>query len=204
MKHGSEAGEMVKPPKDTSQPGQAVDRAAGIAEAAAREGLRGPAPVHLWNPPYCGEMDLVIRADGSWWHEGSPIGRPAMVRMFANILKFEEGRHYLVTPVEKIGIQVEDAPFIAVDVDLGDDIVFHTNIGDSARLDADHPLTIEGTPDLPRPYVTIRNGLRARIDRKSFYRLAERATPGPDGRLGVRSAGLFHELESSWQGSPQT
>ena len=159
-------------------------------------GTRGPAPVHLWDPPYCGEMDLVIRADGSWIHEGSPIGRPEMVRMFSNIMKFEDGRHYLVTPVEKIGIEVEDSPFIAVDVDLGDDeIIFTTNIGDKARLDADHPLTLAGNAAEPRPYIEIRGGLLARIDRKSFYRLAEAATAGPDGRLGVRSAGAFFPLE---------
>ncbi len=166
--------------------------------------MRGPAPVHLWNPPYCGDMDMEIRADGTWYHDGSPIGRPGMVRMFANILKYEDGRHYLVSPVEKIGIRVEDAPFIATDVDIGDDdIVFHTNLGDSARLDADHPLVMEGSPDLPRPYVEIRGGLRARIDRKSFYRLAEHAAQGPDGLMGVRSAGVYFPLESpSWHGSP--
>ncbi|NHF72300.1 DUF1285 domain-containing protein [Paracoccus xiamenensis] len=186
-----------------SRSGPAGDRADGIAAAARKAGIRGPAPVHLWNPPYCGEMDMEIRADGTWFHEGSPIGRPGMVRMFANILKYEDGRHYLVTPVEKIGIRVEDAPFIAVDVDIGPDIVFHTNIGDSARLDADHPLVMEGTPDLPRPYVEVRGGLRARIDRKSFYRLAEQASKGPDGLMGVRSAGVYFPLElPSWHGSP--
>ncbi|MFD1795953.1 DUF1285 domain-containing protein [Paracoccus aurantiacus] len=188
-----------------SNPGPAADRASDIAAGAQKAGLRGPAPVHLWNPPYCGEMDMEIRADGTWFHEGSPIGRPGMVRMFSNILKFEDGRHYLVTPVEKIGIKVEDSPFIAVDVEIGDDLVtFQTNVGDSVVLDADHPLVIEGSPDEPRPYVMVRGGLRARIDRKSFYRLAECASPGPDGRLGLRSSGLFHELESPWQGSPQT
>ncbi len=182
----------------------AGDRASGISEAARKVGLRGPAPVHMWNPPYCGEMDMEIRADGTWFHEGSPIGRPGMVRMFANILKYEDGRHYLVTPVEKIGIRVVDAPFIATDVDFdGDEVIFHTNIGDSARLDADHPLVMEGTADLPRPYVEIRGGLRARIDRKSFYRLAEHATQGPDGLMGVSSAGVYFPLESpSWHGSP--
>ncbi|MBA4489455.1 DUF1285 domain-containing protein [Paracoccus sp. S1E-3] len=182
----------------------AGDRASGISQAAREIGQRGPAPVHLWNPPYCGEMDMEIRADGTWYHEGGPIARPGMVRMFANILKYENGRHYLVTPVEKIGIRVVDAPFIATDVDIGgDEIVFHTNIGDSARLDADHPLVMVGTAERPRPYVDIRGGLRARIDRKSFYRLAEHATKGPDGLMGVYSAGVFYPLElPSWHGSP--
>ncbi|MDO5643762.1 MAG: DUF1285 domain-containing protein [Paracoccus sp. (in: a-proteobacteria)] len=163
---------------------------------ARQAGARGPAPVHLWNPPYCGEMDLEIRADGTWLHEGAPITRPGMLRMFANILKFEEGCHFLVTPVEKIGIRVEDAPFLAVDVDIdAEGAVFTTNIGDIVRLDADHPLTIGGSIDAPRPYVEVRAGLLALIDRKSFYRLAEAATAGPDGRMGIRSAGAFFPLE---------
>ena len=195
---------MGNPSDITPDAMQAADRASAITDAARKAGMRGPAPVHLWNPPYCGEMDMEIRADGTWFHEGSPIGRPGMVRMFANILKYEDGRHYLVTPVEKIGIQVEDAPFIATDVDImGEEITFHTNLGDSARLDADHPLVIEGTADLPRPYVEIRGGLRARIDRKSFYRLAEHATQGPDGLMGVYSDGVYFPLEfPSWHGSP--
>lgn len=195
---------MGNPSDIASGAGTAGDRAGGIADAARKAGMRGPAPVHLWDPPYCGDMDMEIRADGTWFHEGSPVGRPGMVRMFANILKYEDGRHYLVTPVEKIGIRVEDAPFIATDVDIKDgEVVFLTNIGDSARLDADHPLTMEGTPDLPRPYIEIRRGLRARIDRKSFYRLAEHATQGPDGLMGVYSAGVYFPLESpSWHGSP--
>ena len=174
----------------------AENRAQGLRTGAPREGLRGPAPVHLWNPPYCGEMDLEIRADGTWHHEGSPIGRPNMVRMFANILKYEDGRHYLVTPVEKIGIRVEDAPFIAVDVEMDEESInFTTNIGDTVRLDADHPLTIAGSADNPRPYIDVRGGLLARIDRKSFYRLAEAATPGPVGQMGINSAGVFFSLE---------
>lgn len=187
---------MGKPTEAEGSASQAADRASELIGTARKQGLRGPAPVHLWDPPYCGEMDLLIRADGVWIHEGSPIGRPEMVRMFANIMKFEDGRHYLVTPVEKIGIEVEDSPFIAVDVDIRDDRVsFTTNIGDSVTLDPDHPLSIEGTAEEPRPYVEIRGGLRARIDRKSFYRLAEAATAGPDGRLGIASAGRFFPLE---------
>lgn len=140
-------------------------------------------------------MDMEIRADGTWFHEGGPIGRPEMVRMFANILKYEDGRHYLVTPVEKIGIKVEDAPFIATDVEIGDDIRFVTNVGDEVRLDADHPLTVTGTAENPRPYVEIRGGLRARIDRKTYYRLAETVSEGPEGRMGITSAGHFFPLE---------
>ncbi|MFV0292531.1 MAG: DUF1285 domain-containing protein [Paracoccus sp. (in: a-proteobacteria)] len=179
---------------DTTAP--AADRAGGITAVARRQGLHGPAPVHLWNPPYCGEMDMMIRADGTWLHEGSPIRRPEMVRMFANILKFEDGRYFLVTPVEKVGIQVEDAPFLAVNMEIWNDvIVFETNLGESVPLDQAHPLILSGTRDAPRPYIEVRSGLLARIDRKSYYRLAETIVQGPDGRLGVVSAGVYFPLE---------
>ena len=87
----------------------------GILETAQQMSRRGPPPVHLWNPPYCGEMDMRIARDGTWFHEGTPIGRAPMVRLFASILKLEDGRYYLVTPVEKVGIRVADVPFIAVE-----------------------------------------------------------------------------------------
>ncbi|MDO5705651.1 MAG: DUF1285 domain-containing protein [Paracoccus sp. (in: a-proteobacteria)] len=167
----------------------------GLAAAAGKAAKGGLPPVHLWNPPYCGEMDMEIRADGSWWHEGSPIGRPAMVRLFSTILKREGDRHYLVTPVEKIGIRVQDAPFIAIDADIGDAITFTTNVGDQVTADADNPITVRMHEDEPRPYVHVRGGMVALIDRKTFYRLADAAQPGADGRLGVTSAGVFFPLE---------
>lgn len=168
----------------------------GLAEAAAKAGKGGLPPVHLWNPPYCGEMDLEIRADGTWWHEGSPIGRPAMVRLFSTILKREGDRHYLVTPVEKIGIRVEDAPFIAVDADIAADaITFTTNVGDTVTAGPDDPIRVETRDGHPRPYVHVRAGLQALIDRKTFYRLAAAASEGPDGRVGVQSGGVFFPLE---------
>lgn len=153
----------------------------------------GPAPVHLWNPDYCGEMDLEIRADGSWWHEGTPIGRPALVRLFANILKREGDRYFLVTPVEKLGIRVEDAPFLAVDADAeGCAITFTTNVGDKVTAGPDHGITLRGG----KPYLHVRGGLEALIDRKTFYRLAEMAEPGPDGRMAVTSGGVAFPLEA--------
>ncbi|MDO5604705.1 MAG: DUF1285 domain-containing protein [Paracoccus sp. (in: a-proteobacteria)] len=189
---------MGKPTETTNKHAPAADRArrASGELLPPAASARGPAPVHLWDPPYCGEMDLEIRADGSWLHEGRPIARPEMVRMFANILKFEDGRHYLVTPVEKLGIRVEDAPFVVTDVEiLPGRVEFVTNIGDRVTLDSDHPLDIAGSPDAPRPYVTVRGGLRALIDRKTYYRLADAALSGPDGRLGLHSAGMFFPLE---------
>ena len=177
---------------------EADKKAAGtdLVGTITRIAGRGPAPVHLWDPPYCGEMDLVIRADGTWIHEGTPIGRPAMVRLFASVLKREDGRFCLVTPVEKLGIRVEDAPFLVVDADIAPDaITFTTNLDEHVTAGPDHTLRVETAPDgTPRPYVEVRAGLEALIDRKTFYRLVEAATPGPDGRLAVTSGGMTFPL----------
>lgn len=281
---------IVKPSADT------------LASTVSRAARKGPPPVHLWNPPYCGEMDLRITRDGSWIHEGTPIGREAMVRLFASILKKEEGRFYLVTPVEKLGITVEDAPFIAVDMEVEDGssgneagtaapsaaepgavasaggakaadpsppargagvsadgpppagagtppapaggpapapgtpgeglaqaiatagpgpvhdappsgqdpdhdgappagqgagprLTFVTNVGDRVTASADNPIRVERDPvtEEPAPYVHIRRGLEARIDRKTFYRLVDLAQER-DGWLGVTSCGSFFPI----------
>lgn len=170
--------------------------AEGIAAAAGKASKGGPAPVHLWNPPFCGDLDMEIRADGTWFHEGTPIGRPAMVRLFSTILKREGDRFFLVTPAEKVGIRVVDAPFVAVDADIGPDAVtFTTNVGDQVTAGPDNPITLRGTPDEPRPYVHVRAGLEALIDRKTFYRLVAAATED-GGRTGIRSGGVFFPLEA--------
>lgn len=167
---------------------------ASAARAAGKTG--GLPPVHLWNPPFCGDLDMEIRADGSWFYNGTPIGRPAMVRLFSTILKREGDRFFLVTPVEKVGIRVADAPFLAVDAQIAPDrITFTTNVGDEVTADADHPILMRGTAEAPRPYVHVRAGLEALIDRKTFYRLAAAAGPGPQGRPGVTSQGRFFALE---------
>ncbi|QJD15688.1 DUF1285 domain-containing protein [Paracoccus sanguinis] len=190
-------------------PREAADGAAGAAAgragagggiaaavAVAAKGRRGPAPVHLWDPPYCGEMDLEIRPDGAWIHEGSPIGRPAMVRLFASVLKREGDRFFLVTPVEKLGIRVVDAPFLAIDAEIGPDrIAFTTNVGDEVVAGPEHPIRVEDRDGVPRPYVHVRRGLEALIDRKSFYRLVAAAEPDADGRLVLRSQGAVFALE---------
>ncbi len=169
---------------------------AGIIAAARQAKGRGPAPVHLWNPPYCGEMDLEIRADGRWFHEGSPIGRPEMVRLFASVLKREGDRFFLVTPVEKLGIKVQDAPFLAVDAEIAaDEIRFVTNIGDEVVAGPDNPIRVESRDGEPRPYVHVRGGLDALIDRKTFYRLVEAASEDEAGRLVLRSRGASFALE---------
>lgn len=173
----------------------------GIAEVVSHAAKKGPPPVHLWNPPYCGEMDLRIARDGTWFHEGTPIGRAPLVKLFASILKLEEGRYFLVTPVEKLGITVEDAPFIAVDFRVespGPDqvVTFTTNVEDEVAAGPGTPIRVErrGPEGEPAPYVMVRRGLEARIDRKSFYRLVEiGSTETQDGTdwFGIRSAGAF-------------
>lgn len=175
---------------------KSVTDASGLMAAAKAAQQKGLPPVHLWNPPYCGEMDMEIRADGTWFHNGTPINRPEMVRLFSSILKYEDERFYLVTPVEKIGIRVQDAPFIAQDMDVVDgQIVLTTNVGDSVTAGPDHAIRIAGSAELPRPYLHVRRGLDALIDRKTFYRLAELAKPGPDGRLSLQSGNHWLALE---------
>jgi hypothetical protein len=181
----------------------AADALARAAKAAKGKG-RGPAPVHLWNPPYCGDLDIRIRRDGSWWYLGTPIGRPELVRLFASILKLEAGRYYLVTPVEKVGITVDDAPFVAVDFRVegaGREqvLVFETNVGDATAAGPENPIRVERDAGAgePRPYVHVRRGLEALIDRKSFYRLVEigeHAELEGTRWFGLRSSGVFFPI----------
>lgn len=165
------------------------------ARNAAKEGKRGHPPVHLWNPPYCGEIDIVIKRDGTWFHEGTPIGRPGLVKLFASILKKEGDRIYLVTPVEKVGITVEDAPFVAVDFEVSQgDITFETNVGDTVTAGPDTPIRVDmSASGEPAPYVEVRAGLEALIDRKSFYRLVEIGEER-DGMFGLSSGGTFFPI----------
>lgn len=147
--------------------------AASVSAATRGKGLP---PVHLWNPPFCGDLDIRIARDGTWFYLGTPIGRPALVKLFSSILKKEAGKYYLVTPVEKVGIQVDDAPFVAVDVDHRDgDLHFTTQVGDTMIAGPDHPIRVERNPKTgePSPYVLVRSNLEALIDRKSFYRLVD-------------------------------
>ena len=166
---------------------------------AAKAGGKGPPPVHLWDPAYCGEIDIRILRDGTWLHEGTPIGRPALVRLFASVLKREGDRHFLVTPAEKLGIAVEDAPFLAQDFEGEDGVLtFETNVGDLVAAGPDNPITVDLAEDgEPAPYLHVRRGLMARIDRKTFYRLTEigeTADVGGAEWFGVRSAGAFFPM----------
>ena len=180
---------------------KAADPAGNILATAREIAPRGPAPVHLWNPPFCGDLDMEIRADGTWFYMGTPIGRPAMVRLFSTVLKYEDGRHYLVPPVEKVGIRVEDAPFVAVDVDIFDQdgagrLRFTTNVGEVIEAGPENAIRVAIAQDgTPRPYLHVRRGLEALIDRKSFYRLAEAARPDGQGRMSVRAGGAVFALE---------
>ena len=184
-----------------------------IARAAGAEGKKGPPPVHLWNPPYCGDLDIRIAGDGLWYYLGTPIGREALVRLFASVLRFDDDeRYYLVTPVEKIGITVEDAPFIAIQMEVsgnGEDQVirFTTNVGDTVTVDDEHPLRFEqvGEEGHVVPYVHIRRRLEAKVNRAVFYDLMEHGATeetGNEGYFGVWSAGLFFPIVKSdlWEG----
>lgn len=167
---------------------------AGVAEAARQTPGRGLPPVHLWNPAHCGEIDIVIRADGVWMHEGSPIGRPEMVRLFSTILRQDPDGLHLVTPVEKLRIRAEDLPFRAVAVRRdADDLIFTTDVGDEARAGADHMIVVETENGEPRPRIHVRGDLWARIARPVFYELVEMADIFDD-RLCVRSGGQIFPL----------
>lgn len=175
-----------------------------LMKAAGDSARKGPPPVHLWNPDFCGDLDMEIKRDGTWFYLGTPIGRPAMVKLFSSILKLEDGKYFLVTPVEKVGIRVEDAPFVAVDFrieDSGPDqrLTFVTHVEDELTAGPDHPIRVTRDPESgePAPYVMVRRGLEARIDRKSFYRLidlGEHADHEGSRWFGLRSGGVFFPI----------
>jgi len=175
---------------------------AGLGEVATR--ARGPAPVHLWNPPDCGDIDMRIAADGTWHYCGSPIGRAPLVRLFASILRKDGDRYVLVTPVEKVGVKVDDAPFLAVEmtVGAGDDgeptLTFRTNVDDEATVSAEHPLRFErGPAEGLKPYVRVRGDLWALVKRALFYDLVALGVCEPwrgEAWFGVRSSGVFFPM----------
>ena len=180
-----------------------LDEVAAAAEAvqapAAEQTRRGLPPVHLWNPANVGEIDIVIRRDGSWVHEGGVIGREALVRLFSSILRKDPDGIWLVTPHEKLRIRVEDAPFVAVRVDrAGQALRFTTNVGDEVEAGPEHPIRVAtAAGGEPRPYLHVRGGLEALIARPVFYELAEMAQErrGPGGiELGVESNGAWFPL----------
>jgi hypothetical protein len=159
----------------TTQAKQGLD---GVIAAAQNGTGRGLPPVHLWNPAHCGDIDIRIRRDGVWFHEGTPIGREALVRLFSTVLRLDPDGFHLVTPVEKMRITVEDAPFIAVRVDAtSEGLKFLTNVGDEVVAGPDHGIRVETDEATgePRPYLHVRRGLEALIARPVFYELVELA-----------------------------
>ena len=165
------------------------------AVAAAAASGRGPSPVHLWNPANCGEIDVRIARDGTWFYQGSPIGRPALVRLFSTVLRRDPDGFWLVTPVEKLRIAVEDAPFVAIGLELLEGVLrFATNVGDVVEAGPEHPVRVEtGKGGAPRPYLRVRGELDALILRPVFYELVAMAEEHA-GRLGVRSSGAWFDL----------
>jgi hypothetical protein len=167
-------------------------------DAAAGRGLP---PVEKWNPAHCGDIDIRIARDGTWYHEGSPVGRKELVRLFSTILRRDPDGFVLVTPAEKMRIVVEDAPFLAVLLDVAGEgreqlLTFTTNVGDQTVAGPANPIRVETDPETqePAPYVHIRKGLEARISRTVFYQLADLAVPGEGGTLGVWSGGEYFSL----------
>ena len=175
-----------------------LDGVAAAAKDASRQAPgRGLPPVHLWHPAHCGEIDIVIARNGQWFHEGSPIGREALMRLFSTVLRKDPDGYYLVTPVEMMKITVEDAPFTAVQVDrVGEALSFTTNVGDVVEAGPDNEIRVGADPVTgePRPYLHVRRGLEARLRRPVFYELVEMAQERdtPDGpTLGVTSNGVW-------------
>jgi hypothetical protein len=181
--------------KNVTPDADSIAKAAQMAQSG-----RGLPPIHLWDPAFCGDIDMRIARDGTWFYMGTPIGRAPLVRLFSTILKREGDDYFLVTPVEKVGIVVDDAPFVAVDFTKKDDaLTFATNVGDTVTADSDHPIRVIQDPETgePAPYILVRANLEALIDRKSFYRLVdlgETAQHADDAWFGVRSAGVFFPI----------
>jgi hypothetical protein len=189
--------------------GQMPQRGLDGLTAAARDaanagsGEKGLPPVHLWNPPFCGDLDMRIASDGTWFYLGTPIGRPALVRLFSTILKREDGRYFLVTPVEKVGIRVDDAPFLAVEMQKVNDegsrlLRFRTNVDDWVACDAAHRLRFEAAADGGlTPYLHVRADLWAKVTRAIYYDLVDMGEERMvDGRemFGVASGGEFFAM----------
>ena len=182
-----------------------------IAGAAGKAAKTGPPPVHLWNPPFCGDLDMRIAADGTWFYLKTPIGRPALVKLFASVLKREGDKYFLVTPVEKCGIVVDDAPFLAVELKVepgerhmtkagGSQVLhFRTNVDDWVACGPDHTLRFEPETETGglKPYLHVRRGLWAKVTRALFYDLVELGEERDvDGRrmFGIASAGKFFAM----------
>lgn len=180
-----------------------------ITGAVSKAVAKGPPPVERWNPPFCGDLDMRIAADGTWFYLKTPIGRPALVKLFASVLKREHDKYFLVTPVEKCGIQVEDAPFLAVEMNIEEHaneriLHFRTNVDDWVACGPEHPLRFEpelGTGGL-KPYIHVRRDLWAKVTRALFFdlvELGEEHDVGGKPMFGVVSMGTFFAMAGAEQ-----
>ncbi|MGN6411700.1 MAG: DUF1285 domain-containing protein [Nitrobacter sp.] len=185
-----------------------LDSLATAARDAAGSPGKGLPPVHLWNPPFCGDLDMRIASDGTWFYMATPIGRPALVRLFSTILKREDDKHFLVTPVEKVGIRVDDAPFVAVEMledrdENGSLLRFRTNVGDWVPCDSGHRLRFEPSEGGGlKPYLHVRAGLWAKVTRALYYDLVDMGEQRMiDGRMmfGIESGGEFFAMADAEQ-----
>ena len=184
-----------------------LDAITGALKSAAK--AKGPPPVERWNPPFCGDLDMRVAADGTWFYLKTPIGRPALVKLFASVLKREGDKYFLVTPVEKCGIVVDDAPFIAVELKVEDGsagrvLYFRTNVDDWVECGPRHGLRFEpeaGTGGL-KPYLHVRRNLWAKVTRSLFFDLVElgeeREIDG-SAMFGVSSMGTFFAMAPAEQ-----
>jgi uncharacterized protein len=176
-----------------------------MAGAVGKAVAKGPPPVHLWNPPFCGDLDLRIAADGTWYYLKTPIGRPALVKLFASVIKREGDKYFLVTPVEKCGIVVDDAPFLAVELKVemregGRILHFRTNVDDWVACGPQHGLRFvpEPEPGGLKPYLHVRADLWAKVTRALFYdlvELGEEREYGGQRMFGIASEGEFFAMQ---------
>jgi uncharacterized protein len=190
---------MTDPSPLTS--GSALARlSAALGPDAGRKGLP---PVERWNPAYCGEIDMRIAADGTWHYMGTPINRPALVKLFSTVLRKDPERHVLVTPVERVGIAVEDAPFLAVEMAVegegeGRQIAFRTNVDDLVQVGPERPLRFEqDATGGVKPYVRVRGELWARVTRSlalDLIALGEEGEIDGAATFGVRAGGAFFPI----------
>lgn len=200
---------MTTHQRRTAPPGDTLPNGNALAEIARAISSARLPPVHRWNPDYCGEIDMRILRDGTWLYQGTPIGRKPLVKLFSTVLRREpDGQFVLVTPVEKLGITVDDSPFLAVELTSegsGPDrrLAFRLNTDDHVIVDAEHALWVEIDPatEEPSPYVHVRAGLNALIGRAVFYELVALAMDEQAGnqsdRLGLWSNGHFYPIDGS-------
>ena len=182
-----------------------ANRIAGLQALLQAQQDKGPAPVEKWKPPYCGDIGMKIRADGVWFYQNSPIGRMPLVKLFAGVLRKDaDGKHYLVTPVEKVDVAVEDAPFLAVEMEVQGSgreqrLVFRTNVDDVVTAGSGHPLrfSVDAAGGGLKPYLLVRGRLEALVTRALYYDLVELAVTDAERGLGLWSDGAFLPMTAS-------